>query len=161
MTEPANKTQFLDMVRGARRQLDALLAKVDKADMTQPGACGEWSVKDVVAHIVWHEREMIGLLKAHALVGSELWNLPTDQRNAAIFEENKERELDDVLEESPATFEQMMTWLDTLAEEDLFDASRFPGMPAEWRPLDVLASNTYEHYHDHIPQIEAWLAKKT
>ena len=30
-------------------------------------------------------------------------------------------------------------------------------MPEEWEPWKVIASNSYEHYHQHIPGIRAWL----
>jgi len=33
-------------------------------------------------------------------------------------------------------------------------------MPADWRPWQVVASNTYEHYDDHAQQAEAWIAKR-
>jgi len=64
MDEPVTKVRLLDMIRTARAEWDGLLSQVDETRMTQPGVAGEWSVKDVIAHITWHEREMIGMLRA-------------------------------------------------------------------------------------------------
>jgi uncharacterized protein (TIGR03083 family) len=157
MGEVMSATAFVDRIRRARREWDALLAQVDEGRMAQAGACGEWSIKDVVAHITWHEREMIKLLETRTLAGSELWELPLDERNEAIFEENQRRALEEVREEARGVFDVLLRQAETLADEELHDASRFSGMPPDWQPWQVIAENTYEHYEDHSSQVRAWL----
>jgi len=153
-----NKTEWLDTLQAERAQWDALLAQVDEARMTQPGAAGEWSVKDVIAHVTWFEREMVGVLRAHALVGSDLWNLPHDQRNAVIYEQNRDRALSEVLAEARAVFDQLLAGMQSLAEEDLHNPRRFADMPADWVPWQVIAGNSYEHYRQHTPGLCNWMA---
>jgi hypothetical protein len=46
-----SKAQLLSMIRGARADWDTLLADIPEAWMTEPGVDGEWSVKDIIAHI--------------------------------------------------------------------------------------------------------------
>jgi uncharacterized protein (TIGR03083 family) len=147
----------MNRVQTERAEWDALLDQVGPARMAEPGVAGEWSVKDIIAHITWFEREMVGMLRAHALVGSELWNLAPAERNAAIFEENRDRPLDDVLKEAPQVFQQLVELVQALDERDLIDPSRFPGMPAEWQPWKIMADNTFDHYRAHAPDIRAWL----
>ncbi len=48
--------------------------------------------------------------------------------------------------------------LRTLSDEDLIDPSSFPNMPPDWQPWMIIAQNTYEHYRDHILDVERWLA---
>jgi len=62
-----NKSEWLGTLQTERAQWDALVAEVGQARMTQPGAAGEWSVKDVIAHVTWFEREMVGVLRAHGV----------------------------------------------------------------------------------------------
>jgi uncharacterized damage-inducible protein DinB len=150
---------FFDSLRSGRAEWDALLAQIGADRMTQPGVEGDWSIKDIIAHITWHEREMLGVLRARALIGSELWSLPTDERNAAIFEQNKDRALDDVLEESRQIFPQLLEVAEGLSDEELNDPRRFAGMPEEWSPWELVASNSYTHYPDHIASIRAWLER--
>lgn len=157
-TVPQSVAQLVDLVREGRSQWDALLAQVTEEQMVQPGVAGDWTIKDIIAHISWHEREIIGVLGSHALVGSELWTLPMDERNAQIFIENEHRSLDDVRAESSEIFPGLCEGLGTLEEEDLTDPGRFPGMPSEWQPWSLIANNTYEHYEQHIPDVRAWLA---
>ncbi len=79
-----DKARLLGMIRAARAEWDALLATIPEAWMEEPGAAGKWSVKDVVAHIAWGEHECLGVARARAVVGSELWQLPADERHAAV-----------------------------------------------------------------------------
>lgn len=154
-----NKSEWLTTLQTERAQWEALLAEVGEARMTRPGVAGEWSVKDIVAHVTWFEREMVGVLQARTLVGSDLWSLPHDQRNAAIYEQNRDRALSGVLAEARVVFDQLRAGMQSLAEEDLHDPLRFAEMPADWVPWQVIAGNSYEHYRQHTPGIRDWMAR--
>jgi hypothetical protein len=123
---------------------------MDVAQLVRPGFAGDWSAKDVIAHITWHEREMIGMIAARALEGSDLWNLPLDERNDAIYRANRGRSLDEVRREAAEVYARLLDALQTLSDGDLHDAGRFAGMPPDWQPVEVIAGNTYEHYQDHL-----------
>lgn len=102
MADRMTKAEFLHLFQAARAKWDALMGRIDEARMTEPGVEGDWSFKEIVAPVTWYEREMVDLLRARALVGSDLWNLPQDERNAAVFEQNRDRLLPDVLAEARA-----------------------------------------------------------
>ena len=157
MATEMNKAAFLETLQTGRAQWEALLAEIDEARMTEPRVEGEWSVKDIIAHVAWYEREMVGILQARALVGSSLWVLPNAERNAAIFDQNRDRSLPDVLTEAQRAYAELLQAAQGLAEDDLIDPSRYRDMPADWVPWKVLADNTYEHYCAHIPAIRTWL----
>lgn len=148
-----NKTEFVSRVKETHQEYATALAGLTEAQMLQPNTCGGWSVKDVIAHVAWHEREMAGVIRQRALVGSSLWSLPLEQRNAAIFAENRDRPLTEVLDEARRVFPEMLELLEGLTDEDLLDASHFREMPPDWIPWEVIASNTFEHYPDHTADI--------
>ena len=152
-----NKTEFIATLNAELAAWETCLAQVGKARMAESGVTGEWSVKDMIAHITWFEREMVGVLRARALIGSDLWNLPQDQRNAAIFEQNRYRSLDDVLAEAPWVYPQLVEAVHTLDDQDLNDPSRFTDMPADWVPWQIIAGNSFEHYRAHASDVRAWL----
>jgi hypothetical protein len=160
MSQSIDKSQLLNSMYRARKEWNALLARIDEANMTQPGVCGDWSVKDIIAHTTWFESEMVGLLQARELAGSDLWSLPPDQRNAAIYELNKHRSLSDVRAEAQQIFDALMQLMGSIRENELLDPSHFAGMPPDWEPLKLIAENSYEHYAQHIPQLQAWLEEK-
>jgi uncharacterized protein (TIGR03083 family) len=149
LAQPVTAAHFLTEVKAARERWDALLAKIPEEQMSEPDAMGGWSVKDIIAHITWHERQMIPVLESRVFGGSELWGLPLDQRNQAIFEENKDRSLESVLNEARETYSRLITELERLEDADLYDPARFSGMPEDWSPIQILVDNTALHYDDH------------
>ena len=56
MDDQMNKTRLLETLRSKRAAWDAVLAEIPAAQMAEPGVAGEWSVKDIIAHVTYHER---------------------------------------------------------------------------------------------------------
>lgn len=144
-------------VQGDWADWQQILLQVGEQRMTEAGASGAWSVKDIVAHITFFENEMVGLLQSRVLAGSDLWGLPQDERNHVIYERNQNRTPEDVLAESARVHTQVMHLLAGLSDEDLLEASHFKDMPADWLPWRIIAENTFEHYRDHAGVVRAWL----
>lgn len=159
MDDAPTRIEFLQHIRTSRSKLDRAVERFDPIFMTAPGASGDWSVKDILAHIVWHEQEMFTVVLNRALVGSDLWDVSLELRNNTIYEENKDRELSDVLADYKSVFGSMMEAMETLTDEDLTDAGHFDKMPSNWKPWEVIASNTYEHYDDHLADLTAYQEK--
>jgi hypothetical protein len=156
--QTTTRAEFLDKFRSGWADWQALLAQAGEARIVQPGVQGEWSLKDIVAHITWGEREMVGVLRTHALAGSDLWNVSQQERNDAVYHENRERSLDDVLAESARVHAVLTALLEALGDDaDLNDAGRYAQMPPQWQPWQVFAGNTFDHYSEHAPDVRAWL----
>ncbi|MDQ3705664.1 MAG: ClbS/DfsB family four-helix bundle protein [Chloroflexota bacterium] len=156
MDAQIDKATLLDRVRSERSRLDSLLAGFTDEQMARPGVDGAWSLKDHLAHITWHEREMVNMLRARSLeegVSSDLWGLPLHERNRAIYESNRHRSLEDVRAESRQMYAELSQLLEDASEEDLTDPGRYKGMPGDWKPWRLIAENTYEHYHDHTEDL--------
>lgn len=151
------KQDVLTTLLFARRDWDALLDKVDEIRMQQPGVCGKWSLKDIIAHVTWYEKEMVELFSTLSISGSPLWELETDQRNEKIFQENQFRSLDEVRQESLKVFAQLLTALEQVEPAALLDPQEIAGMPEDWEPLEILASNTWGHYEVHSRHIRDFL----
>lgn len=156
MENSPTKSQLLESIRNNFQVWEESLKQMDDSQMAQ-AKIGEWTVKDVIAHITWHEKEMVGLIQAHALVGSPWWDLPTDQRNQLIYEENKDRLLNEVREEANLAHGQLIQLVEALPEGDLYDPASFPGMPPDWQPVILIVQNTYEHYQNHLHNLMAYL----
>ena len=137
----------MQAIRSERRAWQASWEGLDPDQLTQPGRMGAWSIKDIIAHVTWHEQEMCALLRE--MDGSDLWSLPLDERNAAIYALNKDRPLDEVLQEVRLVIGELLDLLEGLSEDDLHDASHFKHMLAELKPWEVIAGNTYRHYAEY------------
>ena len=157
-TEPT-RSQLLEWIRRDRAEWDTILGMVDPRWMEEPGVGGNWTVKDVVAHINWSEREMVNLLETRSLTtGSPHWYKPQDDRNQAVYDENKDRPLNEVLAEEQSVYQRLVQLIEGLDEADLHDPSRL-GMPPDWKPWQILGGSTFKHYQEHASDIRAWLQR--
>lgn len=155
------KDELLATVKADGERFDGIVQYVPSELLEKPIIPGGWSVKDVLAHIAWGEREGIGVMRARALVGSDLWDLPEDERNAAVVHESRSRSLDEVLLEYRAAFDEYVSVLSDLSEAELNDASRFGGLTERipgWRPWRVLYDPG--HYEDHGKAIASALEQR-
>jgi hypothetical protein len=89
------------------------------------------------------------------LVGSDLWDLPEDERNAAVVAASRSRSLDQVLGEYRVVYDEYLAALRTLSEDELNDSTRFRVLPERipgWRPWRVIYDP--HHYPEHGRTIE-------
>jgi hypothetical protein len=153
------KKKLLGRIRGDRAHFDQIVRRVPHTRMTEPILPGGWSVKDVLAHVAWGEREGIGVIRERALVGSELWDLPEDERNAAVVGASRSRTLDEILSEYAIVFDEYVSAISELSEEALNEPARIRGLAERipgWRPWRVLYDPG--HYAEHGRAIEDALA---
>lgn len=150
-------TEFVTLHDAGWMKFQSALKKLSAEKMIHPLANRYWTIKDIVAHITWHENEMIGMVTTREVVGSPLWQLSTDDRNLQIYLQNKDRELAAVLSDANRIHAEMMNVLAAVEEAELNDPARWKNWPeawsGEWMPWKVIASNTYEHYADHLPDL--------
>ena len=131
MPRPTNKTDLLAAMDRERSQVETVLDPLAPARMVQPGVVGEWSVKDVLAHLAEWEQMALGWYRA-GLRGEApalpapgfKWNeLP--RLNRAIFERHRDRPLDEVVAWWRASREEMRGVVASLSDADLFTPGRF------------------------------------
>jgi uncharacterized damage-inducible protein DinB len=153
-----DKATFEKTLAETRAAWEALLAQIDEEQMQKPGAAGQWSVKDVIAHVASGESEIVPVLRTHVLAGS-VWNLSDDERNEIEYQQNKDRPLHDIVNEEGQAYTALLEVVQQLSDEDLNDPHCFKTMPLEWRPWQLIAGDSFTHYEDHMPSLRDWLAK--
>jgi len=52
MPRASNKQELFDVINKERNKLNTALESLTDEQKQQQGACGEWSVKDILAHLV-------------------------------------------------------------------------------------------------------------
>ena len=157
MAKKVTVRTFIQSVKKNRAALEKAIASLDRKMLTRPGVTGKWSIKDILAHITWFDREMVGILEAKAFISSDLWSLPPDKRNAVIHKRAKPHSLEKVLAEAERVYKALLLSLADLRDTDLHNPAAFPGMPDDWTPWEVIAGNTYDHYQEHLTDILTWL----
>jgi hypothetical protein len=155
-----SKAQLLSDLQDEQAQWEALLADIGEAHMTQPGVAGEWSIKDIVAHLTAWRRRTVGRFQAalrREPTPPSPWpsQLQTDDEiNAWMHASDRDRPLADVLAESRTVFAQLVDTLSVFPEADLLDPPRFDWMGDEpWN-----GATFFGHFHEeHEPDMRAWL----
>lgn len=141
-----------------------LVDEVGRERMDEPGPMGEWTFKDLTAHLAAWRNMRIPMLEAIGR-GQPVPDpsYPSgmdddDEINAWFRERDAQRSLDDVLEDYDRSFERLARAIEALPE----DVARDPnGMP--WAPGYVVIDTDFtEHLHDeHLPSIRAWLDSRS
>jgi hypothetical protein len=160
MSNEMTKTQVLDTLRTERSQWEALLAEVGEARMTEEILASWWTIKDVIAHVMWYEQQTAEALQPtlrQRPTRDWLWDLTADKRNAILYKEYRDRPLAKIRAEAQQVFAQLITAIENLTEAEVQDPARFPNLPPGWQPWHFIARHSYEHYREHTPRIRAWL----
>ncbi|SRR6266508_1721016 len=163
MEQTITKAGILHELRAARAEWDALMAEVGAARMTEPGATGDWSVKDVMAHLTSYSRWFVNASEAHfrgempPLDGTE--GMSFEQRNQFWYQQARDRPLADVQAESQQVFGRLLEVVEAHSEEFLTQPQQFEGAPGPLLVWKMLEGDGYEHYRDHMRSIRAWLAR--
>ncbi len=150
MQMPSHKANILEQIRATHQPLEALLASLSESQLTQRGVNGDWSVKDMLAHITWWEQHLLRRLRTgqEDLYGDGVDpKSATDRANAEVFAANQSRPLADVLAEFAASYRETLTTLEGMPEEEL----------AQGAIQEAIAWDTFRHYPEHTEMLQAWI----
>ena len=162
------KAGWLDRLERARATWDAIVAEAGAAGMERPGATGEWTFKDVVAHLNGWRVRTVDRLEAAARGEapppppwpddlSDETDEGVEAINRWIYERNRDRPAAEILAESRAQFRRMRAAVEAVREDDLVTPGRFPWLGGA--PLSAVLDGSFGHLHEeHEPAIRAWLA---
>lgn len=160
MSDRMTAAEFVARVTSSWDSWYGRVACITNERAAEKGYHKDWTLTEVIAHISWYEKQMIDLLEARRFVGSELWRLPTDERNEIIRAENARREHAEVLRDARRTHDRMVELLETVTDAELYDPGAFPGMPGEWTPAQVFEGNMFEHYDGHAELVTEYLERR-
>jgi hypothetical protein len=145
------KEQLLAKLERAWTGLQASYAGLTDAQLTQPGATGDWSVKDIIVHVTAWEQEALKYLPVILEGGRPPRYSVTyggiDAFNAKTTAGKHAMSLADVLREMEETHGQLVAYVEGAPEEQLLRETRFRRR---------LRLDTYSHYAEHEKAIRAW-----
>ncbi|MGD0612560.1 MAG: ClbS/DfsB family four-helix bundle protein [Anaerolineales bacterium] len=162
MSEPSvsmTKPELLSQIGKERWRLDMLLAALNPEQLLQPGACGDWTIKDIMAHISAWEQWMIRWTEMH--LAGQLPDVPlpwdVDRMNAETYTRLKDKPLRSVQREFHRSYQAALNLVGRLSEEQLHSVydETWPMGPL-WTGV---AANTSWHYREHREGLEKWLQK--
>jgi hypothetical protein len=145
------KALAIEKLQTERRRLEQNLAQLSENDMLQTGVVGEWSVKDVLAHLAdweqrfldWYAADQRGEVPHPPAPGLTWKRQDLDTLNRQIFEKHHDRPLPEILAEFRDTHERLMATVQAIPEKDIVAETRFVwiGKSAMYHWLTAYASH--------------------
>ena len=146
-----DKKLLLKKVDRAWTELLESFSGLTEEEMIRPGVTGDWSVKDVLAHVTTWEEEALKKLPVILEGGRTPKYSVTyggiDAFNALMHEKNGVRTLAQVLDRLKRTHRKLVKYLESLPDETFMKEGRF---------MSRLRYDTYRHYPEHTDMIRAW-----
>jgi len=161
MSKPHTRTRLIAQVEDNRSELEELLASISEGDKCQAKTCGEWSIKDVMAHITYWEQSIMrwyrtGLTSADvdAPAPGFGWD-QVDQLNHSVYEEHQADPLEEVQAAFDRSFAEVSIFINSLGETELFEGHQYAWL-GDFVLVDLVLNNTVDHYREHFKAILAW-----
>ena len=161
-----NKLIILERIQTEHRRLEGVIDALSYEQMQANGVVGEWSVKDILAHLsawegfflCWYETGLCGELPEIPAPGFG-WE-EIDALNRHVYEEAHDRPLEEVLEDFRESYKRTLAAIELIPEDEMFK----PGLYA-WLGEGALAgyilANTAKHYRWAKKQVRRWLEDHT
>ncbi len=121
-----------------------------------PGPQADWSVKDLICHLLWWENYAITRLLLMASGGQVASLRDFDTLNHQVYLAHHDLPLDWVLAEWDRNWQRIETFVLTHTDQSFNDASHDP--ENERSPFRLMGGNTVGHYLDHQPDLERYVA---
>jgi hypothetical protein len=119
--------------------------------MTQPGVTGDWSVKDILAHVTTWEEETLKHLPFIMQGGRpprySVQYGGINAFNALMAEQKRGLALSDTLRQLDETHRRLIDYIERAPDEQFTTETRFRRR---------LRLDTYSHYPEHGRAIRAW-----
>lgn len=144
---PEEEMSVGERMRAEHGRLEALLASFSDDESIQPGRFGEWSVKDMLAHITFWEQRLIAYVngaRESLIQPDEDEQAAIDRINAGVQADNRDRPLAEVRAAFDESYRQTLALAESLSADDLADEVFY----------NLLAGDTFEHYREHIEMLE-------
>ena len=144
------KQQLIEKLGKAWTALKESYAGLSDAQLLEPGVMGEWSVKDILAHVTTWEEEALSYLPLILTGGrpprySQSGGI--DAFNAQMAEHKRNMTLSEVLRHLEETHRRLLDYLHSVPEEHFTRETRF---------RHRLRLDTYSHYPLHARVIQEW-----
>lgn len=165
MTEITTRAALLDAIGSARAALEDALARFDEGALVTATVTGDWTPKDIMAHISDWERRFLRWVEAGRR--GEVVERPEpgitwaeeDWLNQMIFERHRSRSLNDVRAEFAAAYRAIYAAIAAMSEDELF-APGYYAWSGDEPLLAIVWGVTADHYAGHTADILALLNRR-
>lgn len=159
LEEPTGE-ELARRIEAVYAEWDGLVARAGDR-LTEPFH-GEWSLRDVTAHLCAHERFLLVPMGGDARPVPDMppeVGFDVQKRNAFLHAHDLGRSVDGVMSEARAVRAELVRQIRAASPERL-SAPRFMAWH-EWPLWRWLIHLTVEHYEEHLPGLREWVGDAT
>lgn len=161
-----DKEQILGLLKEEFNSWEDLIASMSEEQIIARQLSSQWSIKDVMAHLMAWQKLSIARLEAASQEREPIFRLWPDtldsdsdedleRINAWIYETYRERAWPEVHEEWRSGFLRFMELGEAIPEADLMEVGRYKWLPDY--PISEVLEGSYEHHQEHLEELLAWL----
>ena len=159
------KAGIMNLLAVKRAELEDAWKPIPPERLTLPGAAGLWSVKDIMAHIAYHERWMTDRLdevrRGVVYTLTEVDIMYPNMRNFIEYQEFRDKPLEQVQAESHSAYQDLLAALRLYKDDEALFARRwFRGAHEPVTLHDLLRSKVIDHYGEHIPSLRRMVVRR-
>ena len=159
MSFDIDKTELARRIAAEYQRLAGLIDQLSPAQMEQPHASGTLSIKDLLAQLIAHEQRAMEELRA-AQQGRQLAidHAANDSFNAGAIAAATPLAASTIRAAWDRSVQQVLAAIQSLDDADFLPTSALTQILED--SIDgAPGNNTYSHYVEHRPEVEAWLAR--
>jgi uncharacterized protein (TIGR03083 family) len=154
----ARRQMLAGQLEDARERLLQSFAGLSDEQMQEPGVCGDWSVRDILAHIAAWDRATTEAYRA-MVAGERPAFLDLDEEGIEAFNHEHHQVtlqagVDEVVTELLASRNEMLEMLRDLDNKTLFAPA--PGDTQADLSIAACINVTISHDEEHAEMIEEW-----
>lgn len=151
-----DRLQLLKRLERAWQTFKESYAGLSDAQLLEPGVMGDWSARDIIAHVTWWEEEALTHLPL-ILAGGKPPRYSVkyggiDAFNAQMTELKRHLSLSEVLRQQDDTHRRLIEFIQNVPEDQFIQETRF---------RHRLRLDTYSHYPLHAEAIREWREQRS
>lgn len=149
-----------DVLKYGQRTALAAIDGFPEASLDAPGACGTWSVKDIIAHLASYEEVLIdilsGFLGSHPTPSLDRYIELGERFNDVEVEKRRGKTARELLDEFNEAHAKVMETAAGISPEVFRQVGTLPWYGAVYALDDMLVYMYYGHKREHSAQIAAF-----
>jgi tripeptide aminopeptidase len=156
--EEMEKTELLKAIQTGRARLETAADGWTEARAVEPGTLGDWSARDILAHVIGWEKWLVEHLEPTArgevpdFPESDLGDDDVELLNAQYTAAYRERSWQETLADFRRMRSTVLQFVEAIPEAALLDPESLPWAGGSaLSPL--VAACTFEHYQEHLNHI--------
>ncbi len=161
-----DKEQLISKVRDEFNQWEELLGGMNEEQITAPDLPGNWSIKDVMAHLMEWQKVSIARMEVFRLETEPVYpgwlkvvspesDEDTEKFNARIFEAHDEEPWSSVWQTWRNGFLHFVELGESIPEKDLMAEGKYPWLNGY--ALFAVLKGSYDHHVEHREELLVWL----